>query len=564
MAQPGRRARISMCQQLKNAARTWKSSKCHSPTRHFALLPETLRKLGMQTRDRKLVSGVPTSRGILWWFSTWNTFRWSMSNAIETTSYRIVQSFSIATFHFIAYYFQDDLDAVDTTCSSTNDPLSLACASPSNETLLERGTRKRAEVTARCISRSIDKKIYEGQIARRGERPVKVLLIGQNESDKVALLRGLAFRYARNQWTKKLLSWRAIIYLKLIRDVINVLDLLGDAMARAVTIRMDAPDLDEGHHFQAEVYEFTKKYCLLQLHLAPLRGVRDMLEECIAWVDDAAEVLVGCKEYIQSLWRDIVVNEILACKKFKTSTFDHADIDRIASLDYEPSNDDIIEAGYRTMAVQEHKFIVGMDDEGDEQEWIFYDIADVKSSRLSWAPFFDGVDTIVFFSSISCFDERLSEDCRMNRLEDSFCLWRAICSSSILAKSQILLFLTGRDALNNKIQRGVLVSHHVPNFGDRRNDTNTVLRYFLQHFREISKISSPVLRPVYVNFTSENDVTTAAVVVSTGHFETDITGGRPLGIGYPSYSSWLDGRNIAIPVLTVPDGSVSFLLVLTK
>ncbi|KAL4077814.1 guanine nucleotide binding protein, alpha subunit [Scleroderma citrinum] len=348
--------------------------------------------------------------------------------------------------------------------------------------------------------------------------------------------------YAQERGTEELLSWRAIIYLKLIRDVINVLDLLDGAMAQAV--RMDAPDLDEGHHFQVEVYKFIEKHRLLKLHLAPLRGVRDMLEECVAvsgpltqerefgvgfsgghtrlvqqWVDDAAEVLVGCKEYIQSLWRDDVVNEILACKKFKTSTFDHADIDRIASLDYKPSNTDIIEAGYRTMAVQEHSFILKID---CEREWIFYDIASVKSpvgvplvgngiptkstfsQRLSWAPFFDDVDGVIFWSSISCFDEQLSEDCRVNCLEDSFCFWRTICSSSILAKSDIVLLLTGCDALHDKIQRGVSVKHYVPGFGDRTNDTDTAMRYFRQRFREISRTSSPVGRPVYVHPLPEN------------------------------------------------------------
>ncbi|KAL4065487.1 guanine nucleotide binding protein, alpha subunit [Scleroderma yunnanense] len=415
---------------------------------------------------------------------------------------------------------------------SLNHPLSSALAPPPNETPLERKARKRAEAEARSISESIDQQIHQERIARKRRRPVKVLLVGQNENDKFALLKRLALRYGRDQWTKELLSWKAVIYLKLVRDVINVLDLLEGAMTQAGVVR---PDFDGEQQCQANVYEFTDKHHFLKLHLAPLRDVQDMLEECVAvsgpsmrerefgvgvgfdgghtklvqqWLDDVAEVLVGCKGYMQSIWKDDVVNQILACQISKTPGFDHADIDRIASLDYVPSDNDIIETRRRTMAVQEHRFTVESYSNlantrlDDGMEWIFYDIAGAKSSRLLWAPFFDDVDTIIFFSSISCFDERLSEDRGVNRLEDSFRFWRAICSSRILAKSQILLLLNGRDVLQSKMERGVSVKRYVPSFGDRTNDTSTVVQYFRQHFQDISKTCSPVPRSVHIHFTS--------------------------------------------------------------
>jgi G-protein alpha subunit len=53
---------------------------------------------------------------------------------------------------------------------------------------------------------------------------------------------------------------------------------------------------------------------------------------------------------------------------------------------------------------------------------------------------------------LSCFDERLVEDSRINRLEDSFLLWRTVCSSKLLEKTSLILFMNKIDLLKKKIK----------------------------------------------------------------------------------------------------------------
>ena len=65
--------------------------------------------------------------------------------------------------------------------------------------------------------------------------------------------------------------------------------------------------------------------------------------------------------------------------------------------------------------------------------------------RAAWTPYFDDCDAIIFLAPISCFDEKLAEDRRVNRLEDSYQLWKTICSSKLLGKAQIILFLNKID-----------------------------------------------------------------------------------------------------------------------
>jgi guanine nucleotide-binding protein alpha-1 subunit len=84
------------------------------------------------------------------------------------------------------------------------------------------------------------------------------------------------------------------------------------------------------------------------------------------------------------------------------------------------------------------------------------------------------MDGIIFLAPISSFDERLREDRRVNRLEDTYMLWQTLCSLQMLAKTQIILFLNKCDLLEQKLRAGVEVRTHVPSFGDRSNDVETV------------------------------------------------------------------------------------------
>jgi hypothetical protein len=138
-------------------------------------------------------------------------------------------------------------------------------------------------------------------------------------------------------------------------------------------------------------------------------------------------------------------------------------------------------------------------------------------ARQAWLPYFEGVDAVMVckciivsvsptqrlivrsipvvvckspqhrlnptavanatFPALSGFDERLPEDPKVNRLEDSLLLWRTICGSfRLLRPSGLILFLTGCDVLRRKLKRGVQVKDTVPSYGDRPNDPPAVVK----------------------------------------------------------------------------------------
>ena len=94
----------------------------------------------------------------------------------------------------------------------------------------------------------------------------------------------------------------------------------------------------------------------------------------------------------------------------------------------------------------------------------------------TWVPFFDDVDAIIFLAPISAFDQVLSEEERVNRLEDSVLLWKAICSNKLLANVDLVLSLNKCDILKRKLDNGVPLVRYVKSYGDRPNDVENACK----------------------------------------------------------------------------------------
>ncbi|RPD63398.1 G-protein alpha subunit [Lentinus tigrinus ALCF2SS1-7] len=231
---------------------------------------------------------------------------------------------------------------------------------------------------------------------------------------------------------------------------------------------------------------------------------------------ETADILAGCADDMKAIWEDATVREMLLRKGVRMETtpgFFLNDIDRIASRDYEPSDNDVVRARLRTLGVQEHKikFTKGP---AAGSEWCIYDVGGSRTQRIAWYPYFDDCDAIIFLAPISCFDERLAEDRRINRLEDSFMLWKAVASSKLLAKTSIVLFLNKCDLLEQKLLNGVRIRDYVHSYGDRPNDIEHATKYFAQHFRDILRKNSPEPRPFRVHTTSVVDTKATAATLS--------------------------------------------------
>jgi len=235
----------------------------------------------------------------------------------------------------------------------------------------------------------------------------------------------------------------------------------------------------------------------------------------------AAEVISSCAQDMAALWADAGVQAVLARRKMNTRLeegpgFFLNDVERVAARNYDPSDEDVVRARLRTMGVQEYrfKFDKGLD---ADREWILYDVGGARSLRHAWYPYFDDINALIFLAPISCFDERLAEDRRVNRLQDSLLIWKAVCSSRLLARVQLILFLNKCDLLEKKLERGVQISQYVTSYGNRPNEAKAVAKYFRQQFKDVFLKHSPEKRTFYSYLTSVVDTKATAVTVATVH-----------------------------------------------
>ncbi|PIL34086.1 hypothetical protein GSI_03797 [Ganoderma sinense ZZ0214-1] len=233
-------------------------------------------------------------------------------------------------------------------------------------------------------------------------------------------------------------------------------------------------------------------------------------------VERAAEAIVSFASDMHALWADPAVKAVLDKRGMRPEEgpgFFLNDVNRIAAQDYQPSDDDVVRARLRTMGVQEYRFIFEKGSEAG-REWLIYDVGGARSLRHAWYPYFDDINAIIFLAPISCFDEALAEDKRVNRLQDSLLLWKAVCSTKILARVQLILFLNKCDLLQKKLARGVRVVDHVPTYHGRPNDAPSAAKYFRAQFKDILTKYSPEQRGFYSYLTSVVDTKATAIQVA--------------------------------------------------
>ncbi|KAF8346221.1 G-protein alpha subunit-domain-containing protein, partial [Amanita rubescens] len=207
------------------------------------------------------------------------------------------------------------------------------------------------------------------------------------------------------------------------------------------------------------------------------------------------EIIASFRGDMTLLWEDESVRALLRKKRVyleHTAGFFLPDLDRIATGEYEPTDDDILRARLQTVGIQEYK--VHMGSVTTSRDWCFYDVGGARTVVLTRDLLIAKSALLQSLTSFPAFDEHLSEDVKVNRLEDSLRV-------KIARKSNIDPL---PEQMRYKIQNGaqLSMSMYLSGYGDKPNDAGTFINYLKRKFNGAMKSSPNSQRTGYFYPTS--------------------------------------------------------------
>jgi len=154
---------------------------------------------------------------------------------------------------------------------------------------------------------------------------------------------------------------------------------------------------------------------------------------------------------IKLLWSDQAIKQTFArSSEFQLNDsagyyFDN--IDRIAQLDYVPTEQDLLRSRTKTTGIIETEFEV------DKFRFRMVDVGGQRSERKKWMYCFQDVTAVIFCVALSEYDLKLYEDDTTNRMHESLKLFREICNTKWFLNTAMILFLNKRDLFADKITK---------------------------------------------------------------------------------------------------------------
>ncbi|KAK4289023.1 hypothetical protein Pmani_037990 [Petrolisthes manimaculis] len=257
-------------------------------------------------------------------------------------------------------------------------------------------------------------------------------------------------------------------------------------------------------------------------------------------------------EHTRRLWQDEGIRKVYSQRhKFPLIDCTSYFLDRVENVmqdDYDPTVQDILHSRRRTIEIQKIEFDIRVPKKyggGALTFWMF-DVGGQPIERKKWIQVFDGIQSVLFLVSASCFDLKVREDGTTNRLQESIDVFRSVWHSRFLKNTGFIVFLNKQDILREKVvEQGKRIQHHFPEYNNYKlqpddkvvdeNEEYLRTRCFIREkFREVSRavvsrqkrILTPgvaaleeeeVPRDCYCHFTTATDTNNVKLVFEDVH-----------------------------------------------
>lgn len=324
-------------------------------------------------------------------------------------------------------------------------------------------------------SHKIDKMIQKDKQVIR--RQVKLLLLGAGESGKSTFLKQMRIIHNCSFEPEQLVEYRSVVF----QNVLRGMKVLADARQK-----LDIPWQNPAN----------------EVHAQRLLGYDSAFEPA------DSETFSRYAPSVRALWQDAGIREAFERRiEFQLGDgvryfFDH--LDRIATKEFIPTNQDILHARKATKSITE--FVVPV----NGVPFRFVDVGGQRSQRQKWFRCFDSVTSILFLVSSSEFDQALLEDRTTNRLVESRSIFETIVNNRCFAEVSIILFFNKTDLLREKLaSRATSIADYIDGFKGDPHNLADVQRFLVNWFYEARRSQH---KPLFHHFTTAVDTENIKVV----------------------------------------------------
>ncbi|KAK7889742.1 hypothetical protein WMY93_025302 [Mugilogobius chulae] len=220
------------------------------------------------------------------------------------------------------------------------------------------------------------------------------------------------------------------------------------------------------------------------------------------WMQDINTVQItqlerGYVDAIRRLWADsgirLCYTRRCEYQLLDSTEYYLSNLDRIASPDYIPTEQDVLRVRFPTTGIHDYSFNL------KNITLRIVDVGGQKSERRKWIHCFENVTSLIFLASLSEYDQVLEERETTNRMNESLSLFEIIIHSKWFHSTSIILFLNKTDILADKIKTSDLKKYFSHFNGERGNEE--AAQNFIKQMYEDRSLD----KTLYQHFTCATD-----------------------------------------------------------
>lgn len=298
---------------------------------------------------------------------------------------------------------------------------------------------------------------------KREKKEIKILLLGTGESGKTTFIRQMRIIHGKGFSAEDRKAFAKCIFQNIFTAV--------KAMTAAMTT-LKIPYSNPENEIYAKWMQDINTVQISQLERSYVDAIRRL------WADSGIRVCYSRRcEY-----------QLLDSTEYYLSN-----LDRIASPDYIPTEQDVLRVRFPTTGIHDYGFTI------DKITLRIVDVGGQKSERRKWIHCFENVTSLIFLASLSEYDQVLEERDTINRMDESLSLFDIIIHSPWFHTTSIILFLNKTDILADKIQTSDL-RKYFPEFSGQMQNVEDAKTFILGMYEERS-----VDKTLYQHFTCATD-----------------------------------------------------------